>query len=643
VAAAPVLVSRPIHVVFRDPLGNKNDAAYRVAKRLRLEAGVMVPSTTGLSAREAAGDRAKYLLRATEAVEGGFDAVNIYDKGILSWGIMQWASHSNSLQNALWYMKNRLASKNRRALWTQLFKANGLDVQRGPGGSAAFFVGSNVSGQWRPIVGVDNLRVLFRGTRHEGRYDPATIARWARVFARAGQQPAIQQLQTEWATIRLETCLNESVDGLWKVRHYTNGDLFSDALYFTLWTNNPNACRTHFRQAIRQARIVSGAMDPKNWPPGLFPLLWEQIAATSGFGTWPQRTASVARLVPVGHVGRARARMELTSRGWRLDQLRRGIAVGRTWRREIPPPVPWALRNATVAAAATLVPAARNARPCLPPGLPRMLLYPRLLARQRGRTATIMVTAQTIRNAFPRVRAAVKRTPLFSSASLCRRTGCEALFLKMESLQRTGSFKIRGATHKIATLTDDEQSRGVITASAGNHAQGLALAAREAGVPATVFMPETASIAKIAATQGYGANGGVGRARTSTRPSRRPARVRTRPARCGCRPTMTTPLSPARLARPGTLGRPARRGHRSRSHRRRRPVRGRGDGDQGRAAGLSRDRRAGGGRGHRRALVSRRPFAATRSARRDHRRRHRDQSRLRSARSPTSPATPTTP
>jgi threonine dehydratase len=65
--------------------------------------------------------------------------------------------------------------------------------------------------------------------------------------------------------------------------------------------------------------------------------------------------------------------------------------------------------------------------------------------------------------------------------------------------------KIRGATQRMRTLTDDERQRGVITASAGNHAQGVALAAREANVPATVYMPRTASIAKIQATEGYGA------------------------------------------------------------------------------------------------------------------------------------------
>lgn len=116
-----------------------------------------------------------------------------------------------------------------------------------------------------------------------------------------------------------------------------------------------------------------------------------------------------------------------------------------------------------------------------------------------------MVTAEAIRAAYPHVRARVRHTPLFTSESVGEQTKCASLFLKMESLQRTGSFKIRGATHKVATLTDAEKTRGVLTASAGNHAQGLALAAREAGVACTVFMPETASIAKIQATQGYGA------------------------------------------------------------------------------------------------------------------------------------------
>ncbi len=135
---APAATFAPVEVIFRDPVGNKKDAASRIARKVRLEAGAMTASTCGLSEGEASRSRAKYLLRATESVEGGYDAVNIYDRGILSWGIMQWASHSNSLQDALYYMKGRLRDKNKSRVWKTLFKDRGLDVQRGPDGSAAF-------------------------------------------------------------------------------------------------------------------------------------------------------------------------------------------------------------------------------------------------------------------------------------------------------------------------------------------------------------------------------------------------------------------------------------------------------------------------------------------------------------------------
>src|SRR6185312_8762970 len=77
--------------------------------------------------------------------------------------------------------------------------------------------------------------------------------------------------------------------------------------------------------------------------------------------------------------------------------------------------------------------------------------------------------------------------------------------LKAENLQRTGSFKVRGAYNRVATLTEAERQAGVVAASAGNHGQAVAWAAREAGLPATVFMPEDAPMAKIDATRNYGA------------------------------------------------------------------------------------------------------------------------------------------
>ncbi len=114
-----------------------------------------------------------------------------------------------------------------------------------------------------------------------------------------------------------------------------------------------------------------------------------------------------------------------------------------------------------------------------------------------------------VQAAYPFLRARVKHTPLIESGGVCERANCDAfgasLRLKMENQQRTGAFKIRGATWKVASLTDGEKARGVVSASAGNHGQGVARAARDAGVSATVFVPRTASIAKIAAMEGYGA------------------------------------------------------------------------------------------------------------------------------------------
>ena len=88
--------------------------------------------------------------------------------------------------------------------------------------------------------------------------------------------------------------------------------------------------------------------------------------------------------------------------------------------------------------------------------------------------------------------------------SLGQLAGCE-LLLKAENLQRAGSFKVRGAANKIAFLSPDQKASGVIAASAGNHAQGVALAASNLGIPCTIVMPTGASIPKVEATRGYGA------------------------------------------------------------------------------------------------------------------------------------------
>jgi len=116
------------------------------------------------------------------------------------------------------------------------------------------------------------------------------------------------------------------------------------------------------------------------------------------------------------------------------------------------------------------------------------------------------VTLAQIKAALPGVQAVAHHTPVTSSDSVSRRVGPGTdIVLKCENQQRTGSFKIRGAYHRLSLLTPGECLRGVAAASAGNHAQGVALAARLLGIPATIFMAETASITKIKATEGYGA------------------------------------------------------------------------------------------------------------------------------------------
>jgi threonine dehydratase len=111
---------------------------------------------------------------------------------------------------------------------------------------------------------------------------------------------------------------------------------------------------------------------------------------------------------------------------------------------------------------------------------------------------------QDIDNAAEILKGVIRETPSMPAGWIEKNYGVEVR-LKCENLQRAGSFKIRGAYNRIARLTPDERARGVVCASAGNHAQGVALAAQLLGIQATVFMPNGAPIPKFKATQGYGA------------------------------------------------------------------------------------------------------------------------------------------
>jgi threonine dehydratase len=115
-----------------------------------------------------------------------------------------------------------------------------------------------------------------------------------------------------------------------------------------------------------------------------------------------------------------------------------------------------------------------------------------------------MLTTDLIQAAHERISSRIHRTPVVTSRQFNEVAG-KQVFFKCENLQRAGAFKIRGATNKIRSLTDDEKSRGIVAFSSGNHAQAVALAGREAGVRVLVAMPEDAPKMKVAATRRYGA------------------------------------------------------------------------------------------------------------------------------------------
>ncbi|MFC4360322.1 threonine ammonia-lyase [Halobium salinum] len=116
-----------------------------------------------------------------------------------------------------------------------------------------------------------------------------------------------------------------------------------------------------------------------------------------------------------------------------------------------------------------------------------------------------VVTLADVEAARKRLDGVVHRTPLDGSTTFAERSEAASVGLKLENTQRTGSFKIRGAYNAMARLDEDARGRGVVTASAGNHAQGVALAGRLLGVDAAVVVPEVTPAAKIDATRGYGA------------------------------------------------------------------------------------------------------------------------------------------
>lgn len=116
-----------------------------------------------------------------------------------------------------------------------------------------------------------------------------------------------------------------------------------------------------------------------------------------------------------------------------------------------------------------------------------------------------MVTLESVQSALSRIRESIRLTPLTHSESLSQSAGNQ-VFLKLDNLQRTGAFKERGALNRILSLSPEERQRGVVAASAGNHAQAVAYHAGLRGIHATICMPLATPLVKVSATRGFGAD-----------------------------------------------------------------------------------------------------------------------------------------
>src|SRR5271170_2384749 len=116
-----------------------------------------------------------------------------------------------------------------------------------------------------------------------------------------------------------------------------------------------------------------------------------------------------------------------------------------------------------------------------------------------------MIALNDIQSALGRIRASIYLSPCARSETFSESTANQ-VYLKLDNLQRTGSFKERGALNKLLSLSSEERARGVIAASAGNHAQGVAYHAGKLGIRAQICMPLTTPLIKVSATRGYGAD-----------------------------------------------------------------------------------------------------------------------------------------
>ena len=265
-------------------------------KRMNLENGVEVRSTRWIEPADVT-TRNLFILSVTQSLEGGFDSVNLYDKGVLSWGIMQWTAGTGSLPPVLTYIKRRLMQTGQARVWNKVFVAQGIDADAR---------GLIVYG--KPLATSNDMRLAFRGSAIPGNYDPKVAGYWATVMARAGRQPAVQQFQREYAQQVVDALLTQTVPGQGvTVAGLCGADPYAEALAFALWTNNPRHAQEYLGDAAGAARHQTGLADPALWGPGAFREALLARCRVSHFSNWPVRAALLAARAQALHTSPASA------------------------------------------------------------------------------------------------------------------------------------------------------------------------------------------------------------------------------------------------------------------------------------------------------------------------------------------------
>lgn len=278
-------------------------ARAKFIRKMNLEDGLYARGTRFIT-RPDIRSRDLFILDVTQSLEGGFDTVNLYDKGIFSWGLMQWTARSGSLVNALNYIKSSLAASHDQKVWQKYFVANGVDVAP-----------DHLILYGKPMLTAQDLRLAIRGTIKVGEGDPELMNHWVTTFARAGRQGQIATLEIKYASHVVDAMLHGRLRDIPYHLAGRNGvtpsdmsgdDPYTQALMFAIWTNNPRHARQYIADAAKAARSVSASDDPSLWAPGAFSDALFRACNSSTFGNWSRRAAMIQERATLAHVASAK-------------------------------------------------------------------------------------------------------------------------------------------------------------------------------------------------------------------------------------------------------------------------------------------------------------------------------------------------